>query len=539
MEALAVARLSVAVAHAAGPHEVAAVLLDEMALVAPDATVAVCLHDEPAGEFELIGVRTPDGHTVAAYDRWPFGLPSPAQDAVRSRAMVAMGLDEYVRRYPEVAAISDPGELAWYAALPIVAGERAVGAVGIAWRSTPVPDQRAVAHLQRLVDTGGLALGRAEADQAARRTRDLLERMVAQMPLGVLIVEPSVAAPAGLRVAYMNDAFRGIFGLHRELREGEPLARVLRMDGTEAPLEERPMVRATLHGETVRDETYLLEPPNHARRIISVNAAPVRDAAGRVLAGVAIYSDVTLHHEARAAREAFMGILSHELRTPVTSIYGGAELLLRRLRGDPETADLAAGLVEESARLQRLVENLLVLSRVEHGLDLRRDDPILLQHLARRIVDQEASQWPRHRFMLSAAVDLPAVAGDEGYVEQILVNLLSNARKYGAAPGSIRVVLDRGEDDRGMRDDAAPPVVLRVLNDGAGFEAGTEGRLFDLFYRAPTAARVAPGAGIGLFVVKALAEAMGARVMARRRPEGGAEVAVAFRACEADEPEER
>jgi two-component system sensor histidine kinase KdpD len=251
---------------------------------------------------------------------------------------------------------------------------------------------------------------------------------------------------------------------------------------------------------------------------VLVNAWPVRDADGTILAGVATHIDVTSRVDADAARDAFLGVLSHELRTPITSIYAGAELLRRRVKGDEATRELAAGLVDEANRLHRLVENLLVLSRVERGADLRRDDPVLLHHLARRVVAYEADRWPGVRFELETPATLPAVTGDESYVEQILRNLLSNGAKYGPEGGRIVVRLEDTEDE----------VVLRVQDDGPGFEPGTEDSLFDLFYRAPGAARTAPGAGIGLYAVRALASAMDGRVWAHNRPEGGAEVGVAL-----------
>jgi signal transduction histidine kinase len=103
-------------------------------------------------------------------------------------------------------------------------------------------------------------------------------------------------------------------------------------------------------------------------------------------------------------------------------------------------------------------------------------------------------------------------------VEQILRNLLSNGAKY--APDGGRIVVDLRATER--------EVQVRVLDEGPGFEPGTEDRLFELFYRAPSAARRAPGAGIGLYAVRALASAMDGRVWARNRPEGGAEVGVAL-----------
>ena len=160
---------------------------------------------------------------------------------------------------------------------------------------------------------------------------------------------------------------------------------------------------------------------------------------------------------------------------------------------------------------------------MERGADLYRDDPVLLHHLARRVVAYEAERWPAVRFELEMPQTLPAVAGDDSYAEQILRNLLSNAAKYGPSGGVIRLCLDHTDEE----------VTIRVLDEGPGFQPGTEEQIFELFYRAPSAARTAPGAGIGLYAVRALASSMNGRVWARTRPEGGAEVGVALPMVEA------
>lgn len=231
--------------------------------------------------------------------------------------------------------------------------------------------------------------------------------------------------------------------------------------------------------------------------------------------------------EAARLRDAFTGVVSHELRTPITTIYGGTRVLARRWRDmEPETRDGILGdVVEEADRLYRLVEDLLVITRVERrALDIG-DEPIHLGHVVERVVASERPRWAGVEFVCHVSPDLPSVAGEDTYIEQVLRNLVGNAAKYGG-PGST-VTLDMAT--------AGPDVRLRVLDEGPGIEEHEAERLFDLFYRAPATAASVSGAGIGLFVCRQLVEAMGGTIRAERRPEGGAAFIVTLPRYEDDE----
>jgi two-component system sensor histidine kinase KdpD len=248
---------------------------------------------------------------------------------------------------------------------------------------------------------------------------------------------------------------------------------------------------------------------------VLLDALPVHDDGNRLIAGAGIWTDISEQRAAEEAREAFLGILSHELRTPITSILAGSNILSRRSLEAAE-ADLVADIGVEAERLHWLVENLLVLSRVERGADLRRSDPVLVQHVGRRVLAHEGSRWPDRQFEATIPVGLPAASGDEAYVEQILRNLLSNAAKYSPTGSRIDLVVAHEEDG----------VTIRVLDRGPGFAPSDLLRVFELFYRAPSAVKVAAGAGIGLYTSRVLAEAMGGRIWAANRtdaPAGTAE----------------
>ena len=239
--------------------------------------------------------------------------------------------------------------------------------------------------------------------------------------------------------------------------------------------------------------------------------------------------DQLLADERRAGefRDAFVDVISHELRTPITTILGLTQILARPGRVD-DVASRTALLQDvraESERLHRLVEDLLVLSRMERGILVADTEPLEPRRMLQRIVANEALELPSLKIELEVEPGLPIVAGEETYVEQIVRNLLGNAAKY--TPAGTRVLVDARREDK--------MVAIRFLDEGPGIPEDSEEQLFELFYRDPASARTVSGSGIGLFVCASLAGAMGGRMWAKRRPEGGSEFGFTMRILEADD----
>ena len=265
-----------------------------------------------------------------------------------------------------------------------------------------------------------------------------------------------------------------------------------------------------------------------------------RDDTGRPVRMIGTGQDITerrriledrdrlLADERRAGafREAFVDVISHELRTPITTIMGLAQILARPGRTDDEVSRTALleDVRSEAERLHRLVEDLLVLSRVERGRLEVEAEPIEPRRLLERIVVNEGHELPSITVETDLEPDLPIVAGESTYVEQIVRNLLNNAAKY--SPIGSRVVVSA------RRVEGA--IEVRVTDDGPGIPAASIDRIFELFYRDPTSSRLVAGSGIGLFVCASLAEAMGGRIWARRPEGGGTEVGFTLRILEAD-----
>jgi PAS domain S-box-containing protein len=243
---------------------------------------------------------------------------------------------------------------------------------------------------------------------------------------------------------------------------------------------------------------------------------------------ILVLRDVTEQRQREAVRETFIGVLSHELRTPVTTIYGGARVLARDdNRLDAATRqEILTDVAEEAERLKRLIEDVVAMSRFgESDADLGRE-PVLLQRIVPAVMASEEERWPGVTFDVHMTPGLPTVIADPTYLEQVIRNLLANAAKYGGQGTAVEVVL---EYERELDE-----VAVCVRDDGPGIEAHEADRLFDLFYRSPNTAASTTGAGIGLFVCARLVRAMGGRVWARPLAAGGAEFAFALHVMRED-----
>lgn len=236
----------------------------------------------------------------------------------------------------------------------------------------------------------------------------------------------------------------------------------------------------------------------------------------------AFIRDITREEEAETARERFLEILSHELRTPVTAIYGGAKVVARPNLAASRRNELIADIGNEADRLYRLIENLIVLARAERGADRIALEPVHLERLTERVAGAMAGHWPGVEFRLATSGATQAVEGDETHVEQLLSNLLTNAAKYARTGGGIDIRVEHLPTES----------IVRILDRGPGIHPDELGRLFEIDYRSPLTEGLAQGSGIGLFVARWLVDSMGGRIWAALRPGGGCEFGFALRAVD-------
>ena len=224
--------------------------------------------------------------------------------------------------------------------------------------------------------------------------------------------------------------------------------------------------------------------------------------------------------------------LSHDLRTPLSSIAGAATSL--RALGDKmspsERLELLSSIEEETARLSRFVANLLDMSRIEAGgLKVNRD-LVSVADIVQGAVERSRKAFPNQPVRVSLAPNLPFVRGDDKLLEQVLFNLLDNAHKYAGDAGANIHARQAGAE-----------IVLTVTDEGPGVKPAELERIFEKFYRGGRSDGRKAGTGLGLSICRRLVEAMGGTIVAqspavRRR---GTRIVVRLPAAQATPAEPR
>jgi PAS domain S-box-containing protein len=231
--------------------------------------------------------------------------------------------------------------------------------------------------------------------------------------------------------------------------------------------------------------------------------------------------------DALAAKDQFLGFISHELSTPMTVILGMSRILAQRL-ADGEEQEMAADVASCAEELNDLIDSLLLLVRMEGVGGGDMDTPCHVGHTVERVLARQREHDPHREYRWRPEVASPVVGGTEAWLERVLFNLVGNAAKYSPPGRPVTVVLDDGEGE----------LRVRVLDEGDGLRASEVEHLFEPFFRGSAHAGRVPGAGLGLTVCKRIVESMGGRIWASPRPGGGAEFGFAMPSLAEEEPPE-
>jgi PAS domain S-box-containing protein len=462
-----------------------------------------------AGTSGLIALREDDGELrVRAAAR----LPRDAWPAFAG--LLATPLEDgrtLGRRLQEIAADTHL-PLRQVIALPLVFRQATVGVIYVFRAAVNVafsPDDEQ--FLQAFADHAAIAVSNARLFEGVLREKQRLDAIIEQSADGVMILD------GRWRITTFNRAMEQLTGWPREEAIGRPCAEVLAIQTAQGvniclvdcPLQRRPPeLNPVVEGwVTARDGR---------RRYVQSRYAVQRGPKGEFLGAIANVRDITHRKIEEETQNTFISVISHELKTPVSIIKGYAETLGRE-DADWDSATLHDGLTvigEEADRLARQIGDLLEVSRLHaDGLRLELTEwplPPLATQVAERFAGQAGEQFS---FELRFPDDLPAVYADYERTRTVLENLISNAIKYSPEGGTIRIA-GRPNGDH---------AIVSVADQGIGIAPEEQEQIFQRFYRVDNRLRrEAQGAGLGLFLSKAIVEAQGGRMWVDSQPGRGA-----------------
>ena len=343
--------------------------------------------------------------------------------------------------------------------------------------------------------------GWVKQKELSRRMEDeraKLQRIVEHSSEGIVLAE------ADGTVVLWSPSMEQITGIAVTEAEGKALPFLLRGRGHHGQ-----PVAVEVSGQTEPFELEILT-ASGTHRWISVRHGPARDRHGQLTSDVVVINDVTRQREVERMKSDIVSTISHELRTPLTPIKGYAALLLRRGdEVDPERRkEVLESIIERTDHMVRLVEDLLLASYVSRDGERRlpeevRRVPVDLELVGERALRPFVRSNPHREFTFEVDPAAKIAAGDPLRVEQLIANLISNAVKFSDDGAPVVVTID---SDGGRAR-------ICVRDEGIGIPPDKQQEIFEKFRRLEDPMRMETGgAGVGLYIVKQLAQAMGGDV---------------------------
>lgn len=396
--------------------------------------------------------------------------------------------------------------------LPLIVQKRVLGIIFIFRNYRGLFSREDTLLLQSFADQAAIAVHNAQLYDQTSSQAQRLDAILNSVADGILILHP------GKTIARCNPAFARLVGLpatkivsgkHSEVVRWKQISHGPTLEQAEVggwPL--TPTATLYVEGDLLRPDGSLIA--------VGITYAPLLNQEGHLLNIIASVRDVSRFRQAEEMQSTFISVISHELKTPVALIKGYVGTLRRPdVRWDSKVVQDSLAVIEEEAdHLDELIENLLDASRLEAGGLALNSADLSLPRLAERTAERFRTQTDKHQIVIDFPADFPVILADEQRVSQVLLNLLSNAVKYSPKGGEIRV----------MGQVRPEHVVVCVQDQGPGIPPGDVPHIFDRFYRAGETARTVKGAGLGLYLTRAILEAHGGSIWLDSQYKEGARI---------------
>ena len=348
------------------------------------------------------------------------------------------------------------------------------------------------------------AIANARTYRDEQRARARLEALIETSPVGVAVFD----ARTGDLVSLNREARRIVQGLCLPGQSTEQLLETIacrRADGREISLDRLPLAQALDSAETVRAEEIVLSVPDGRSVTTLINATPIHGPDSALASVVVTMQDLAPLRELERMRAEFLGMVSHELRAPLTSIKGSAATVLRasRIFGPAEVAQFFRIIDQQADRMDSLIGDLLDAGRIETGTLSVAPEPSEVAALVDQARGTFVSGGGRHTVRIDLPPGLPRVMADRQRLVQVFNNLLANAARHSPESAPIRVAAEREGSN----------VAVSVSDEGRGIAPDQLGQLFRKYTTAGDGEGIS-GGGLGLAICKGLVEAHGGRIRA-------------------------
>ncbi len=349
-----------------------------------------------------------------------------------------------------------------------------------------------------------LVIANARRYRDEQRTRLDLEALIETSPVGVAVLN----ARSGAALSWNREARRIVDDLCTPGEPEEKLLEVLtvrRADGREISLQEHHIAQVLSSGETIRAEEIVLALPDGRSVRALVNATPIRSEAGKIESFVVTIQDMTPLEDLERLRAEFLGMVSHELRIPLTSIKGSTTALLddSSILDPAEMRQFHRIIDHQADRMRDMISDLLDVAQIETGSLSVTPDPTDLAAIVEQARNTFLSGGGSNNIEFDLQPDLPWVMVDRRRVVQVLNNLLTNAARYSEASTAIRLTAVQVDFH----------VEISVADEGSGVTADLLPHLFRKFSRTDGERRNHE-TGLGLAICKGIVEAHGGRIWA-------------------------
>ena len=396
--------------------------------------------------------------------------------------------------------------------LPMIVRKQVIGVIFIFRNYMGNFSSNDKALLQSFADQAAVAVQNAQLYSQVNQEKQRMNALLDTAADGILILSSDHT------IERYNPALARMLGVFDEDLRGKKHGDVIRWENIREGLT---LEQAELGGWPLTQHATLyvegnLEKAGGMHLPVGITYAPLLSSSSSLLNIIATLRDITHFREAEKLKSTFISVISHELKTPVALIKGYVSTLRREdVSWERQVVEESLEVIEEEAdRLTELIENLLDASRLQAGaLEMNQSD-VALEVLAGRIAKRFQTQTDTHSFVINFPKNFPVIVGDEDRLTQVLSNLVSNAIKYSPNGGQILI--------NGRVKQAQ--VVLCVSDQGTGIAQNDIPYVFDRFYRSEDASRQTKGAGLGLFLARAVIEAHGGRIWVDSKPGHGASI---------------